>query len=259
MNEISKDYLSGGSLVSLADKYKKTVHFIRFVLSNDAIKLRHRSRKYKVLTSDFFSEIDNEEKAYVLGFIYADGYHQVASHTLAIKLKLADISLLERINELLDSERPIKILQTKLNEKIFPQCSLSITDKRMSDNLLECGMMQKKSDFIKFPGNETVPNHLLRHFVRGYFDGDGCVHYHKKLKQLTTNIISNKDFCDRLNLFFVSNGFSPKKLRKSGKMYYYCQSGNKQAARFFRLLYENATIFLERKKQIFEKYLLCTS
>jgi hypothetical protein len=47
------------------------------------MSMRHTKQKYKI-NEDFFQEIDTEEKAYWLGFLYADGYIHVRSHQVKL-------------------------------------------------------------------------------------------------------------------------------------------------------------------------------
>ena len=76
-------------------------------------------RKYSI-NETFFDIIDTQEKAYVLGLLYADGYNNTDRNSVSLGLKETD-------REILDKVRKITILDTFIflkkhkTLKIFPR------------------------------------------------------------------------------------------------------------------------------------------
>src|ERR1035437_4280784 len=136
-------------------------------------------RKFK-LKENFFDEIDTQEKAYFLGFLYADGCNILHRNRVSIVLHEKDYELLKMLNDLLLDGNDIKIEKRKnieghyINGKLCRNngnsIRLDINSKYMSQKLNSIGMIPMKSSVVLFP--TCVPFHLMNHFIRGYFDGD---------------------------------------------------------------------------------------
>ena len=68
--------------------------------------------------------------------------------------------------------------RTRGKRKWKAQYRLQIGSKSWFVDLGRLGFTQNKSNILRFP---KIPEKYLTDFIRGYFDGDGCV-YFKKLK-----------------------------------------------------------------------------
>lgn len=123
--------------------------------------------KYEKLDDNFFKEIKSEDKAYLLGWIASDG--TVVNSNINISINIKDLKCLEILRNIICKELPITNKKTNLK-------SLSISSSTISSDVCKWLniLPQKKSDVVCFPELET--NELKWHFLRGLFDGDGCVH-----------------------------------------------------------------------------------
>lgn len=199
--------------------------------------------KYHI-NEKFFKTINTEEKAYVLGFLYADGYNREDKRLISIHLNKRDIDIFIKIKKCLESNH--KITLTKANAIM-----LNIINQQLSEDLAKLGCFQKKSLILKFPSNSQVPEHLLRHFIRGYFDGDGCLHIAKS--RLSLNIVGTKEVCGNI-LSIVKNKLDLKCRicqPANQKVSVFCVDGSQQILTLLRWLYKDATIYLDRKYQKF--------
>ena len=141
----------------------------RKTLNNYEKKLGVKCKKIKRipnLNKDFFKTIDNEFKAYILGFIYADGYIESNERTLAFNINEKDIDILYKIKECMNCNNEIRKSSTKKCVRLH----LSSID--LVDDLKKLGVTRNKTQKISFP---KIDKELLRHFLRGYFDGDGHI------------------------------------------------------------------------------------
>lgn len=221
-------------------------------------------RKYPIV-EDFFDIIDTEEKAYILGLLYADGYNQTERNSVSIGLKEDDKEILEKMTELIQPTKPLLCLNLSNARKRVGfenaqnQYRLVIANKHISERLVELGCGKAKTYNLIFPTEEQVPSHLIRHFIRGYFDGDGSVSGDKQ-KQIS--FVGTVNFLKPLQQILMEElGFSETKLDRRHKerdneirSLRYC--GINQCIKFRDWLYEDVTIFLKRKKDIFDSYLL---
>lgn len=217
----------------------------------------HYNSKYTI-SQNFFEKIDTQEKAYILGFISADGC--VHKTSLIINISNNDIEILEKIKENIGSTHPIKISAERksiLNGKIIKSgkmAALRIVNKKISIDLFNLGIVPKKSLTLKFPTNDQVPNNLIRHFIRGYFDGDGSVFKSKKCNCLRIRFCGTYDFLLSIKGFLENNLIKSNKITKNHNIFEFGIGGKKNINKFYNFLYKDSTIFLQRKKNIFKNY-----
>ena len=123
---------------------------------------------------NFFEEINTPEKAYFLGLLYADGTNVQlpTTKTMAISLQEQDVSILERFKLALKSDYPLLFMESR-NEKHSNVYRLYVYGNKICDDLTKWGCVENKSLILTFP--TFLSDELLSHFIRGYFDGDGCV------------------------------------------------------------------------------------
>ena len=114
-----------------------------------------------------FEKIDTEEKAYWLGFLYADG--SVGSKENKIELGLAekDLSQVEKFKQFIGLDNKISY---RKNTKSYRS---SFRSQKCKQDLISQGCVPKKSLILTFPTEQQVSHSLICHFMRGYFDGDG--------------------------------------------------------------------------------------
>lgn len=215
-------------------------------------------RKYPIV-EDFFDVIDTEEKAYILGLLYADGYNNTDRNSVSLGLKETDREILDKITALIQPTKPLQYINTQNNgfKNSQNQYRLVMESRKISQRLVELGCGKAKTHNLVFPTEEQVPKHLQRHFVRGYFDGDGSVSGDKH-KQLS--FVGTIDFLLPLQQILIEElGFSKTKLDQRHKerddevrsLRYF---GINQCKTFRDWLYKDATICMERKKNIFDTY-----
>lgn len=110
--------------------------------------------------------------------------------------------------------------------------------------------MKCKSLILKFPNYSILPRRLHRHFIRGYFDGDGTIcetHYKSKITP-RFSLISTEQFLDRAySQFFKLLGFTKPKYGRNGEAYFIYYTCHKRLNILFNKLYKDSTIYLERK------------
>jgi DNA-binding CsgD family transcriptional regulator len=202
---------------------------------------------------EFFKTIDTPEKAYWLGFCYADLY-VFMPYSVQLMLGKKDIQHLEKFKQSLHAEHPIKPkIVTHKNGKQYLEYRICIGSKEMVFDLIDKGCIQCKGDIIDFPP-PNVPTELLPFFVTGYFDGDGSIFCDNKDKAWRTEIACNYQFGIHLQEYLMKNcNLNKTKLQEEPGVWKICYGGNFQAARIGHFLYDNTVICLDRKKKEFEK------
>lgn len=227
-------------------------------------KIPHKT-KYDI-DSDFFKNINTEEKAYILGFICADGHISVDSYRIMIEIMDSDYKLLESIKDAMKSTHPIKRHirynnpYKKFKRPITENCKLVMNGKELIKPLQEMGLDNHKTYSLNAEIMKYIPQNLVRHFLRGYFDGDGNVtwgkHYSSGYKYII-NVCGNKEFLENsFQKYFPSNC----KLyhdKKSKQCYSWKVANKKDVLKFLNYIYKDAKIFLERKFKIYQ-YAICS-
>lgn len=252
--DIVKEYLElKTSGLQLSKKYNVSTHSIFSILKKRGIKTRGNnevSRKY-TLDTNYFEKINTEHKAYFLGLMYADGYNHQSRNTVIITLQEQDKHILESFNEQIKHNKPLYFIErNKKNSNWKNVYKLEINNKKISLNLAQLGCIQKKALVLTFPTFEQVPKDLVRHFIRGYLDGDG------NIGDRQVSIVSSKFFVSVLANYLDSIGIESKiyKAKKENEITRrLCLRTQKDCIKFLDFIYNDSKIFLKRK---YKKYVL---
>ena len=139
-------------------------HYTDIILKY-GLKLNGRSRRNE-FNEDYFENINTEDKAYFLGFIVADGC--VQKNYFRIIQKETEI--------LYDFKKYIRFTGNIFTSKSKNISTISMSSNKTICDLNKLGIHSNKTMVIKYP---IIPRNLENHFMRGVFDGDGCVSIHK--------------------------------------------------------------------------------
>ncbi|MFI5113512.1 MAG: hypothetical protein ACHP7J_00105 [Terriglobales bacterium] len=212
----------------------------------------------------FFSNIDTEEKAYVLGFVSADGWVSDKRHLLGIALSSRDRSHLEKINNAMNSTYPIHFQDTgritKRENRPITLSKISILSRQIVSDLASLGVVERKSLIIAPP--TFLSREMERHYWRGMVDGDGSIHvmkssYGKKNPLWSICLVSGSPHMLPRFAEFVQREIqhTVRVKQKRARLYSASLVGLELPQRLVRLLYENSTIFLDRKKALADELL----
>ena len=242
------------SSLKLAKHFNCSKSSILRIMKSNNITRRKMSEAKRIFTINehYFDVIDSEEKAYWLGFIYADG--NIYQNKLQVGLSNTDLNHLIKLKNTLNSGQ--NLYKDRTCTKLIVHSDI------LTNNLIKLGCFKKKSFTIRFPTKEQVPDNLLRHFMRGMFDGDGCIITNLETKHWHFQLNSNLEFCKiYYSVLLQGSGFKKKrgnvykeKRRETDCWFINIGSTNKvNLFKIFTYLYCGASIFLERKKNKFEK------
>ena len=191
-----------------------------------------------------------------MGFIYADGYVCTGKNTFGITLHSDDSYILEKLKQCIEYDGPIRIQKPKIDKrgiKYSEHKYLILQSSVFKNHLIDKGVFEKKTYHCNFPTNEQVSNDLIRHFIRGFMDGDGCVKY-TKLGQISVGFVGSLHMMQSIQRILEKelNLKKNKILTKYENILYELRyGGNKIAKKLYNFLYSDATVFLYRKKNKF--------
>ena len=206
----------------------------------------------------------SSQMAYALGFITADGSlskNKRGAHFLEIQS--VDREIIYKIREVFKSNLAVGEYQLK-GRGYKKRYRLQIESKKVFRDLGALGITPRKSKVVELP---DIPAAFFSHFLRGYFDGDGCVNFCRYVQKgrRKPTIFLNCGFTSGSRKILSS---IHKKLKKlgvvhGGTLHYHDRAhrlwfANRDSASLYRFMYRGIKdeLFLSRKKQVFEKYLI---
>ena len=163
----------------------KTVPEISTLLGINKVTIYSSLRSHGIRLSPdkgnvhYFDNIDSYAKAYIVGFIAADGALVKGKHTttLTITIKYEDKALLEFIKSEIGNEH--KLLEIIRPSSFDPSKTIhhiryTISDRHITQALNRLGIISNKSLFL---GNiiKNIPYEYRDAFIIGYFDGNGSI------------------------------------------------------------------------------------
>lgn len=193
-----------------------------------------------------FETIDTEEKAYWLGFLYADGSVSSKEHKIELGLAEQDLKQIEKFRDFIGIMNKISYRSTTKSYRY------SFRSESCKEDLIKQGCVPKKSLILNFPTENQVPKNLIRHFIRGYFDGDGWFTNTDSCFQI--GIIGTEDFIkgflNNIEIYNKENKIFDVHRKDGAKRYVF--GAYTDVLNFLNWIYKDATIYLDRK---YEHYL----
>lgn len=181
-----REYLAGSSLAKIAEWAGKSPATIKYHLNKAGVAMRsnkENSRRYSV-NHQYFTFVDSEDKAYWLGFMFADGHVSSSQGKRAfLTLGAKDKEHIEKFRQSIVTDAPIGIYHSETPYGPVDYVRLTVCSDTIYDDLVRHGCVERKSNILSPP--EGLRTDLVRHFIRGYNDGDGSV-YASSIKMVGT-------------------------------------------------------------------------
>lgn len=245
-----KMYQDGSNLYEVASKFGIDHSSVYHLLKQRNIPRRSHRLAFD---QNFFNRIDTEDKAYFLGYLYADGYHYDKKYVIKIFLHPKDKIILQRFSDMLSYQGEIKLDRRKSGREYY---GLVLNSKIFSEDCNKLGLTRKKSKTLTLPSFDQVPEHLFHHFIRGYFDGDGWISFGKSRAEV--GVISSTGFVNSLQTFLReklgTTGTVKDHPSKGIKILRF--SSRRKIVNFMDWIYSSSSIFLHRKRGKYEDYRL---
>lgn len=242
--QVIEEYLSGQTPKELGLKYGTSNVTIYNTLIRHGISRRnpHEAKLRYPYDEHFFDKIDTEQKAYVLGLWYADGTNHESTNSIHLCLK--DVDLVYTVKALFDTEHPVYTSRTDY-------AAFVLHGKHISSTLARLGCRQQKSLTATFPTEMQVPKELMPHFIRGYFDGDGCIHIRKQGWNKVVHICGTEAFLSTMATYLPVRSFLRPRHKKP--IWFLAIYRMEDIDQFRDWMYLGATVWLERKRFLFFK------
>lgn len=261
--KLKKEYDNGATQRDLDRKYKIDSYWLfkKYGLKcRTSSETKTKYRKNCINLNWNFDFVNNEIQAYIIGFLLSDGSHNGSQ--IEFKQSLKDFELIEKLRNYFSEKLTINYYKNS--------CGFRISSKVACENLINLGVCKNKTH--KELSIPKIPENLIRHFIRGYFDGDGSIFVctvNKIPKYLKGNICSPTENILKeiqLELFKYNIESTINKESRKGKlmkipsgmsicsqdMYRLFFRKKDSINKLYHYLYDDATIYLSRKKSVFE-------
>lgn len=256
--EIIKYYLSQPmTMKQVEDKYELSHPTITKILK-DVPKYTKAKLNNPNMKEHFFQEINEEAKAYFLGLLISDGNvfkdNTGRQASISITLDLKDEYMLEKFKEVLQANTSVGYDGRGCGQ-------IAVRSNIMAEDLAKYGVVPRKSYNTYLP---LISKEMMPHLIRGIFDGDGSI----MAKPNPSNDGHNRflhsiSFCGTHQLMEDISNYILENLGIKTAVYDYKDRNLSELkiqnidniAKFGYWIYRNSTIFLNRKKDIFNDFL----
>lgn len=181
----------------------------------------------------------------------ADGYIQTGTYSkqVGIALQTEDKYILDELVKEINYTGG-KISEYKNSFKV------RVSSDKMYEDLVKLNFSEDKSrsDYVL----PNIPDNLLHHFIRGYFDGDGCVTI-KQGQYMSVNICCNskiflKSMQEFLNKYDIESKIYNEQGKRKSPLYVLYVTKIINHYKFMNFIYKDSSIYLRRKKVKFDNY-----
>ena len=209
----------------LAKKYEVDVHTIYRIL--DKYNIKRQTGYHTNCDISYFEQIDNPHKAYLLGFITADG------------AVVNDIEVLKYAQQQINPQATITKCKGRLTSKI------SFGAKKIGEDLAKYGIVQNKSKIIKNVPLNFIPQKYLKYYFRGLIDGDGCVLENGRLSIYS----GSKEYIEDVQRILIKELNLSQPSIYHGTTYFCSWASKEDRKKLFNYLYDNLNecFYYERK------------
>lgn len=192
---------------------------------------------------EFFSSIDTPEKAYILGFVIADG-HVDSKGRVDISVKEEDRYHLQRMSDIVGCDAPLKTSYNSYDRS--PRARIAWCGKRLVEDLNALGVQHDKSYTAVYP---CIREDLEQHLIRGIWDGDGYIGKYQ------FDLIGTPATLDGVSdAVYRHTGCSLRRSMRGKDRSYHYLHGTRRDTEALHWMYSNSDLCLERKRTSFLLY-----
>ena len=207
----------------------------------------------KVKHENFFKTINTEAKAYLLGFIFADGCVQKSGNSYRFSLGSIDFILIDWLIQYIGIENSLYKQKIQSGKTFY---NISFSNEILIEDLIKHGAIPNKTKSLNFPN--TIPSDMIHHFIRGYMDGDGDIIFYEdktcEKMSLSCSLYGTYSFISEL-VFQLSQyvNLKSKGFYQQGSIFRFKRT-SKQAEKILEYFYKDSSMYLSRKYQKYIDY-----
>lgn len=263
-DEDYKEYILGNlKMKDVYEKYEVNQNAMDYFFAEKGYVKRSTLRKENIKI-DIFNPVNTPEAAYILGFYIADGC--LNGNKFVITLNEKDKEILEKIRDYMSPITKLIYKKETINKQSIvshPMYSFAFACKEIVSCLEDLGLGKNKTYLSKSIKN-VVPKELMWDFIRGYWDGDGCIsssNVTKNVKETSYNYINigftiiskDPDILNEMNEFFIEEGINTHVYPDNKGNYLVGTHSKSEVEKIYNKLYNSSNLFMERKRAKFNE------
>ena len=263
-DEDYKEYILGNlKMKDVYEKYEVNQNAMDYFFAEKGYIKRSTLRKENIKI-DIFNPVNTPEAAYILGFYIADGC--LNGNKFVITLNEKDKEILEKIRDYMSPITKLIYKKETINKQgivSHPMYSFAFACKEIVNCLENLGLGKNKTYLSKSIKN-IVPRELMWDFIRGYWDGDGCIsssNVIKNVKETSYNYINigftiiskDPDILNEMNEFFIEEGINTHVYPDNKGNYLVGTHSRSEVEKIYNKLYTSSNLFMERKRTKFNE------
>ena len=257
-DEDYKEYILGNlKMKDVYEKYEVNQNAMDYFFAEKGYVKRSTLRKENIKIN-IFNPVNTPEAAYILGFYIADGC--LNGNKFVITLNEKDKEILEKIRDYMSPITKLIYKKETINKQgivSHPMYSFAFACKEIVNCLENLGLGKNKTYLSKSIKN-VVPRELMWDFIRGYWDGDGCIsssNVTKNVKETSYNYINigftiiskDPDILNEMNEFFIEEGINTHVYPDNKGNYLVGTHSKSEVEKIYNKLYTSSNLFMERK------------
>lgn len=256
--ELINMYQNGESISNLSRISNLSSYMIKKILITNNIKIRSRSqqniitnqKRKKPVDENYFSNIDNYNKSWMLGFLMADGTIRADRNEIKITLSSIDKEILEKIKKELDIQQNI---YDSITSNGFAISELRWSSFQQKQDLANYGIVNKKTyleNHLPIFDNDN----LTLAFILGFFDGDGS--FSSNGKYCRFRLCAHRpELLKDIGSFLANKYKSSYSLSQDKRGLWELSFSTKSALKILNDAYNLDSIRLDRKYQKYLEYI----
>lgn len=263
-DEDYKEYILGNlKMKDVYEKYEVNQNAMDYFFAEKGYVKRSTLRKENIKI-DIFNPVNTPEAAYILGFYIADGC--LNGNKFVITLNEKDKEILEKIRDYMSPITKLIYKKETINKQgivSHPMYSFAFACKEIINCLENLGLGKNKTYLSKSIKN-VIPKELMWDFIRGYWDGDGCIsssNVTKNTKETSYNYINigftiiskDPDVLNEMNEFFIEEGINTHVYPDNKGNYLVGTHSKSEVEKIYNKLYTSNNLFMERKRTKFNE------
>ena len=263
-DEDYKEYILGNlKMKDVYEKYEVNQNAMDYFFAEKGYVKRSTLRKENIKI-DIFNPVNTPEAAYILGFYIADGC--LNGNKFVITLNEKDKEILEKIRDYMSPITKLIYKKETINKQgivSHPMYSFAFACKEIINCLENLGLGKNKTYLSKSIKN-VIPKELMWDFIRGYWDGDGCIsssNVTKNTKETSYNYINigftiiskDPDVLNEMNEFFIEEGINTHVYPDNKGNYLVGTHSKSEVEKIYNKLYTSSNLFMERKRTKFNE------
>ena len=263
-DEDYKEYILGNlKMKDVYEKYEVNQNAMDYFFAEKGYVKRSTLRKENIKI-DIFNPVNTPEAAYILGFYIADGC--LNGNKFVITLNEKDKEILEKIRDYMSPITKLIYKKETINKQgivSHPMYSFAFACKEIVSCLEDLGLGKNKTYLSKSIKN-VVPKELMWDFIRGYWDGDGCIsssNVTKNVKETSYNYINigftiiskDPDILNEMNEFFMEEGINTHVYPDNKGNYLVGTHSKSEVEKIYNKLYTSSNLFMKRKRTKFNE------